>query len=173
VALPWEGVVLSEMALDPSGTVTNNDVSEAFSDGVLVLAGAKVEIKPFGLVGYQSVSGTWSNKERVSLTQDPSNIARGLLEGQFPRLADPGPVLRRILERFFPELLVPVQPLNKKSDTWAVSQLRPVSLAAEGRPQARHRRILHVRRFRRQPEPHQVHLQRGHRRQRGGPRASE
>jgi porin len=120
IALPWEGAVLSAMALDPSGTATNNDVSEAFRDGVLVLAGAKVDIKPFGLVGHQSVSGVWSNKEHVSLTQDPFNIARQLLEEQFPRLVDPGPVLRRILERFFPGLLVPVAPLNQKNETWTV-----------------------------------------------------
>ncbi|MGB4781739.1 MAG: carbohydrate porin, partial [Candidatus Methylomirabilis sp.] len=36
VALPWEGVVLSALALDPSGTPTNSDVSEAFRDGALV-----------------------------------------------------------------------------------------------------------------------------------------
>jgi porin len=120
IVLPWQGVVLSAMALDPSGTAMNNDISEAFSDGVLVLASAKVDVKPFGLVGHQSVSGLWSNKERPSLSQDPSNIVRGLFEEKFPRLADPGPVLRRIIERFFPGLLVPVQPLNQKSDTWAV-----------------------------------------------------
>jgi porin len=120
IALPWEGAVLSALALDPSGTATNNDVSEAFRDGVMVIAGAKVEIKPFGLVGHQSVSGVWSNKEHVSIDQDPSNIARQLLEHEFPRLVDPGPALRRILERFFPGLLVPVAPLKQKSDTWAV-----------------------------------------------------
>lgn len=120
VALPWEGVVLSALALDPSGTPTNSDVSEAFRDGALVLGSAHVAIKPFGLVGHQGVSGMWSNKERSSLTQDPSNIARLLISEQFPRLADPGPALRRIFERFFPDLLVPVEPLNKKSDTWAV-----------------------------------------------------
>lgn len=120
VALPWEGVVLSALALDPSGTPTNSDVGEAFRDGVLVLAGAKVAVKPFGLTGHQGVSGMWSDKERPSLTQDPSNIARHLLSGQFPRLDDPGPALRRILERFFPGLLVPVEPMNKKHDTWTV-----------------------------------------------------
>jgi porin len=120
VALPWEGVVLAVMAIDPSGTTTNNDVSEAFRDGVMVLPNARVAIKPFGLVGHQNLSGMWSNRERASLTQDPSNIARLLLSEQFPGLADPGPALRRLLERFFPNLLVPVAPLNKKSDTWAV-----------------------------------------------------
>ena len=120
VAMPWEGVVLSALALDPSGTPTNNDVSEAFRDGAMVLASAQVAVKPFGLVGHQGVSGVWSNKDRLSLTQDPSNIARALAQEQFPRLSDPGPVLRRLVERFFPELLDPVAPLSTKSDTWAV-----------------------------------------------------
>src|SRR5206468_8818592 len=52
--------------------------------------------------------------------QDTSNIAKIALFNQFPRLADPGPILERILERFFPQLLVPVQPANRKNDTWAV-----------------------------------------------------
>jgi porin len=120
VVLPWENVVLSALALDPSGTPTNNDVSEAFEDGVTVLASAKVTIKPFGLVGHQSVGGMWSNKERVSLIQDPSNIATFLLAERFPRLQDPGPLLRRILERFFPQLLVPVKPAKRENSTWAM-----------------------------------------------------
>jgi porin len=120
VVLPLENVVLSALALDPSGTPTNNDVSEAFADGATVLASAKVTIKPFGLVGHQSVGGMWSNKERVSLIQDPSNIATFLLTERFPRLQDPGPVLRRIIERFFPQLLVPVKPANRENSTWAM-----------------------------------------------------
>jgi porin len=120
VALPWKNVTLSALALDPSGTPTNNDVSEAFRDGIMVLGKAKVAIKPFNLVGHQGVQVMWSNKERFSLDQDPSNIARIALGEQFPRLADPGPVLARIIERFFPGLLVPVSAPNKKSDTWAV-----------------------------------------------------
>lgn len=55
-----------------------------------------------------------------SLDQDPSNLARLVIDQRFPRVADPGPILRRIIERFFPALLVPVEPLNKESDTWAV-----------------------------------------------------
>jgi len=120
VALPWEGAVLSALALDPSGTPTNSDVTEAFRDGVMVLASAQFAIKPFDLVGHQGVQVMWSNKEHLSLSQDPSNLARALLFERFPRLADPGPILERILERFFPSLLVPVQPPNRKSDTWAV-----------------------------------------------------
>jgi porin len=120
VVLPWEGVVLSALALDPSGTVKNNDLTDAFDDGVMVLASGEVAITPFGLRGHQKAGFMWSDKERLSLTQDPSNLATFLLTEQFPRLGNPGPILRRILERFFPQLLVPVQPANREDNTWAM-----------------------------------------------------
>jgi len=120
VILPWDGAVFTVMALDPSGTATNNDLSDAFQDGVLVAAEGRVTITPFGLVGHQLLGGVWSNKERLSLEQDPSNLARLLLTKQSSRLADPGPGLERILARFFPSLLVPTQPINRVNYTWSV-----------------------------------------------------
>jgi porin len=120
VVLPWEGAVFTVAVLDPDGTATSNDISEAFQDGVLVAAEGRITIKPFGLVGHQLLGGGWSNKERLSLRQDPSNLARLLLTQEFPRLANPGPRLVRFLERFFPALLVPVQPLNQEGSTWAI-----------------------------------------------------
>ena len=120
VALPWDGVVLSALVLDPSGTVMSNDLTDAFDDGVMALAAAQVAIEPFGLKGNQRLGFLWSNKERLSLDQDPANIARLLLTEQFPRLGDPGRILRRILERFVPELLVPVQPARRQDGTWAM-----------------------------------------------------
>lgn len=120
IFLPWEGATFTVGVIDPSGTATNNDISEAFSTGVLVNGEGRVTIKPFGLVGHQLVGFVWSNKERFSLQQDPDNLARLLLDKRFERLADPGPILRRILARFFPELLVPTQPVNTTDNTWAV-----------------------------------------------------
>jgi porin len=120
IVLPWEGAIFSAMAIDPSGRPTDNDISEAFNDGAMVVASGQVAIKPFGLVGHQYLGGTWSSKTHLSLIQDPSNVATFLLEERFPRLGDPGPILTRILERFFPELLVPVQPANREDDTWAM-----------------------------------------------------
>jgi porin len=120
VVLPWEGLVLSVLALDPSGTPKNNDVTEAFDDGVMVLATGQVAITPFGLRGTQKAGFMWSDKVRLSLTQDPSNLARFLLTEQFPRLGNPGPILQRILERFFPQLLVPVQRANREDSSWAM-----------------------------------------------------
>jgi porin len=120
IALPWEGVVLSALALDPSGTVKNNDITDAFDDGVMVLGIGQVAITPFGLRGTQRAGVMWSDKTRLSLDQDPSNIARLLLFERFPRLGNPGPLLRRILERFFPGLLVPVQRANREDSTWAM-----------------------------------------------------
>lgn len=120
IFLPWDGALFTVGVVDPSGSPTNNDISEAFRDGVLVSAEGRVTIKPFGLVGHQDLGFGWSNKEHLSIDQAPSNIARMLLFEQFPRLADPGPLLRRILARFFPALLTPTQPLDRKSDTWSV-----------------------------------------------------
>src|SRR4030095_1583803 len=120
VVIPWEALILSAMAVDPSGTITNNDISEAFDDGAMVIAGAKLTIKPFGLLGHQGFGGMWSNKSHLSLNQDPSNIARLLSQERFPRLEDPGPLLTRFLQRFRPDLLTPTQPPNREDTTWFV-----------------------------------------------------
>jgi porin len=120
IALPWEGVQLSVLALDPKGTVLSNDLGHAFQNGATFFAAGQVTIKPFDRVGHQGLSAMGSTQNRVSLTQDPSNIVRGLVDARFPRIKDPGPVLGDILGRFFPQLLVPTQPLNRSSDTWGV-----------------------------------------------------
>jgi porin len=121
VLLPWPGVTVSALVADPSGTATNNDVTEAFRDGVMAVAFAQAAIKPFGLVGHQKVYYLWSNKERLSLDQDPTNLARLLIRRLLPTFNDPGPVLQRILEQRFPSLLEPIEPLNQKSDTWGIA----------------------------------------------------
>jgi porin len=81
----------------------------------------QLTIKPFGLVGHQRLGLTWSDKQRFSLTQDPSNIALLLLNERFPRLANPGPVLSNILARSFPNLLVPTQPANRSGGSWSMT----------------------------------------------------
>ena len=120
IALPFEDLALSALVVDPGGTPTSNDLDDAFSEGVTVLGTGKLTIEPFGLVGHQIVGMEWSNKEQLSLDQDPSNLAKLFLDERFPRLASPGPILTNILGRFFPNLLVPAQPANRESSTWAV-----------------------------------------------------
>lgn len=119
VYLPTHEVHLTGMLLDPSGTIKSNDLGEAFDDGVMALATGDLKTKLFGLPGHQTLLLSWSNKERASLIQDPSNIARLLLTEKFPRLGDPGPILREIIEEKAPELLEPTQPLNTEGSTWA------------------------------------------------------
>jgi len=118
LALPAKDLALSVLALNPNGTPTTNPL---FGDGVELLAGAQLNVQPWGLVGHQSVSFSWNDKERYSLEQDPANIARLLLSSQFPRLANPGPELAAILERFFPNLLEPTVPANTANSSWALS----------------------------------------------------
>ena len=120
VVLPFEGATFTAMAIDPDGTATNNDITDAFKSGVDVVSEGRVEIKPFGLVGHQLLGFAWSNKRRLSLVQDPSNLARLLLQSRFPALGDPGPILEKFIERFFPGLVVPAQPANHQSSTWTV-----------------------------------------------------
>ena len=121
IALPTEEITLSVLALDPNGTTTSNSFSNTFNNGAMVLGSGQVTIKPYGLLGHQNVGFSWSNKERFSLEQDPSNLALILLQDRFPRLGDPGPILEQILARFFPGLLVPTVPANRSNSTWSVS----------------------------------------------------
>jgi hypothetical protein len=111
---------LSGLAIGPNGTPTSNDVGQAFH-GVLILGNGKLTVKPFGLVGHQSLGFTWNNENRFSLDQDPSNVAHLLLNEQFPLLANPGPVLTQILASRFPNLLVPTQPANRAGSSWTIS----------------------------------------------------
>jgi len=120
VILPTKNITLMSIALDPSGTPMDNDITKAFKDGVMLLNAASFTINPFGLVGHQSLTGTWSNKSHFSLDQSPTNIGNMLLQSRFPRLADPGRHLYRMLEKYFPELLDPIEPANTKDNTWSV-----------------------------------------------------
>jgi porin len=119
IGIPREDILLSALVLGPSGTPTSDSISQAFNGSALVLGSGQVTVKPFGLTGHQSVSFTWNNKERFSLSQDPTNLATLLLQERFPRLASPGPVLEDILARAFPALLVPARPANRTSSSWA------------------------------------------------------
>jgi porin len=121
IALPREDITLSALLLGANGTTTSNSVSTAFSNGIVVVGSGQLTVKPFGLVGHQSIEYTWGNKDQLSLSQDPSNIARLLLIDQYPRLANPGPVLTQILQRFFPGLLTPTQPANRSDSSWSMS----------------------------------------------------
>jgi len=68
VVLPFEGLVLSALAIDPGGTVTNSDVTEAFDNGVMVIAGGKLDISriPGTSAASSSRSGSpgWATRGR-------------------------------------------------------------------------------------------------------------
>ena len=120
IALPTPDLTLSLLALGSSNTPSDNDVGDAFSQGTVVVGSGAMTIKPYGLVGHQSVSFLWSSQDRFSLEQNPSNLAALLLQSRFPRLDNPGPILEDILARYFPNLIIPASPPNKESSSWAV-----------------------------------------------------
>jgi len=115
--LPSPAVTIAGMVLDPDGTIKNNDVGDAFSNGVTLLGSADLKVKPGGLLGHHNLALMWSNKDRTSLIQDPANIGRMLLETRFPLLGDPGPILKEIFDKL--GLPPSSAPLNKESETWA------------------------------------------------------
>jgi porin len=88
---------------------------------VLALGSGQLTVKPFGLLGHQSLGVMWNDKRRFSLNQDPTNLATLLLQERFPRLANPGPVLEQILAARFPALLVSARPPNHDSSSWALT----------------------------------------------------
>jgi porin len=102
IAIPREDILLSALAVGPNGTPTSDSPSKAFDGSVLVLANGQLTVKPFGLVGHQSVGFSWNNEERFLLTQNPTDLAVLLLQSRFPRLANPGPILEGILAETFP-----------------------------------------------------------------------
>jgi porin len=121
IALPREDITLSAIALGANGTPTSDSVGQAFGNGVVVVSNGQLTVKPFGLVGHQSLGFTWRDENVFSLDQNPSNIALLLLNERFPRLANPGPVLTQILQQFFPALLTPTQPANRTSTSWSMN----------------------------------------------------
>jgi porin len=120
IATPSDDVTLTATALGAGGTADSNDPKKAFG-GVFLLGNGQLAVKPFGLVGHQSLNISWEEKKQLSLNQDPSNLAALLLQARYPRLVDPGPILRDILTRFFPNLPVAPQPPNRVSSSWAMS----------------------------------------------------
>jgi porin len=119
IALPTQDLTLSILALGSDNTPSDNDVGDAFSKGTTIVGSGALTIRPYGLVGHQSLSFLWSSENRFSLEQDPENLARILLQNQYPRLDNPGPILEAILGRFFPNL-PPVVPPNQEGSSWAL-----------------------------------------------------
>jgi porin len=118
--LPSHDVTLAGMVLDPDGTIMNDDLGDAFNNGVMALGSVDLKVKPVGLLGHQNLTLAWSNKDRTSLIQDPSNIASLLLTERYPLLGNPGPILSEILATHPAPIPIPPAPLNQESETWAM-----------------------------------------------------
>ncbi len=119
VYVPMPGGTVTLSYLGASGSPTQNNISDSFKGGVFAIEG-RIPVQIAGLGGHQLLGYIWSDKERLSIKQDPSNIANMLLKEQFPLLNNPGPRLIEIMENYFPGLLNPVQPPNKTTSSWVL-----------------------------------------------------
>jgi porin len=115
IGLPTKDITLSALVLNADGTPTTNPI---FGGPPMVLASGQLTTHFWDMLGHQNVGFGWNGKERYSLEQDPSNIAKMLLFSQYPALANPGPELTAILKQYFPGLLVPTVPPNTESSSW-------------------------------------------------------
>jgi porin len=157
IVIPREDILLSATVLGPSGTPDSNDPDKAFN-GVMVLGSGQLTVKPFGLVGHQSLSVSWndqgSHQPRLAVAAGVISPARQSGTGPegnpgtvLPEPADPGPAAQSQEQQLGDEL-----------------RLRSVFLAARRQPEARNRPLLRVRCFRRKPQPDRVLLSRRDRR---------
>lgn len=72
VVLGEGGVPIFTMSfLDPVERSTDNDISDAFSEGVTVAPELRVPVTLFDRPGHQLIGATWSSREYVALDQDP------------------------------------------------------------------------------------------------------
>jgi len=116
---PSHDVTLAAIVMDPNGTITSDDVGDAFDDGVTALFSADLKVNPGGLPGHQTLIFTWSSKDRTSLLQDPENVGRIFLEERYPRLGDPGLILSDIFDAL--GISPNADPLNVEDDSWTAT----------------------------------------------------
>ena len=141
----------------------------------MIVGNGKLTVKPFGLVGHQSLGFTWNNKERFSLDQDPSNIARLLLTQQFPLLGKPRPGSyanpRKLVSRICWSR--PNPPTARSAAGRSAIPLIRYFWQPDDDPKHGVGAFVRVRGFRREPGPDPVRVPRRYRRQRcaaGSPR---
>ena len=84
---PTKSLTISAMALDSEGKANHSGFDTVFDRGTSIFAMAEWKVKPFGLPGHQRLGGTWSDKTRTQLQQNPRTIVGSILQGQTPVLA--------------------------------------------------------------------------------------
>lgn len=66
--------LLTFTVLNPTDTTRTSGFDELYEEGVVLVPELRIPTNFFGLPGHQLIGGTWSNREYVSLTQDPRII---------------------------------------------------------------------------------------------------
>ena len=70
ILIPSEDILFNFMALDSEGSPTKSGFDTVFKDGTVLATELRIATD-FGLPGHQLIGGTWSNRNFVSLDQDP------------------------------------------------------------------------------------------------------
>ena len=84
---PVEPLTLTALVLDSEDSADGGGFDTVFHRGTSVYATAELEVNPFGLPGHQRIAGTWSDRSRTQLEQDPRTIIGNVIQGTTPVLA--------------------------------------------------------------------------------------
>jgi porin len=105
ILIPTDSVLFTALAIDTEGKANESGFDTVFDDGTTLSGELTVKIAPLGLPGHQRVGFMWSNKDFVSLEQDPRNLLFRLLVQRFPALGQ----------------AIPVEDIRREDGSWAVS----------------------------------------------------
>jgi len=81
VFLPTKDAILSFSVIDSEGTTTRTGFDTLFKNGTTLGSELRLTVRPFGLTGHQLIGSGWSNKDFISLNQDPREILGNILVG--------------------------------------------------------------------------------------------
>ena len=78
---PVDPLIMTGMVLDSEGSADDSGFDTVFHRGTTLYGKAELAVSPFGLPGHQRVAGTWSDKVRTQLDDNPRLIVNNITQG--------------------------------------------------------------------------------------------
>jgi porin len=90
IVLPANGFMLSTFVFDTEGVADDSGFPTVWQRGTSLMQQGELTVKPFGLTGHQRVGWSWSDKERIQLSQTPRQIIHAIRRGNTEGLSRQG-----------------------------------------------------------------------------------
>jgi porin len=76
---PTDWLTVPTMVFDSEGTADHSGFDTVFERGTTIYQMSEFTIKPFGLVGHQRISWTWSDRSRIRFEQNPREVVGAII----------------------------------------------------------------------------------------------